>query len=229
MGVILGLFFVGLGYLVKANPGLIAGYNTMSDAKKKNVDIEGLSAFMKKGLIMIGILIIAAYGLLNLLNLDAFFSMALLPIILGGTGYMVLKSQKYDHNKGKNSYLIIGIMVIVLLVTTTMTVMSYLPTKAVFKEDKIDFTGSYGTELMRSEIQSVVLLDSIPAIQLRNNGVSVGSIKKGSFKLESWGSTYLLLNSLDAPFLVIQRKNGKRLVFNGKTGADTEAVYQKLK
>jgi len=44
--IIIGLFFIGIGFIVKYQPDLIAGYHTMSHEKKKNVDIAGLSAFM---------------------------------------------------------------------------------------------------------------------------------------------------------------------------------------
>ncbi|MDY0359806.1 MAG: DUF3784 domain-containing protein, partial [Bacteroidales bacterium] len=51
---IMGLLFIGLGFLVKAYPGLIAGYNTLSPEKKKNVDIDGLSRYIRNGLIIMG-------------------------------------------------------------------------------------------------------------------------------------------------------------------------------
>jgi len=38
-----GLFMIGIGFLVKFNPDLIAGYNTLSESDKQNIDIEGLS------------------------------------------------------------------------------------------------------------------------------------------------------------------------------------------
>ena len=60
---IVGLLMIGIGFLIKSFPNLIAGYNTMSKDKKKNVDIEGLSTFMRNGLIAIGLTIIIGYYL----------------------------------------------------------------------------------------------------------------------------------------------------------------------
>ncbi|AFL82764.1 hypothetical protein Belba_0093 [Belliella baltica DSM 15883] len=48
-----GLFLIGLGFLVKAFPNLIAGYNTMSQKQKENVDIEGLATFMRNALLFL--------------------------------------------------------------------------------------------------------------------------------------------------------------------------------
>lgn len=50
-----GLFFVGIGFFVKKYPDTIAGYSTLSAERKKRVDIEGLSSYLKKMLIVAGI------------------------------------------------------------------------------------------------------------------------------------------------------------------------------
>ena len=52
--VIVGLFLIGLGFLVKSSPDLIAGYNTMPEEKKKNVDIDGLSTYMRNAMVAMG-------------------------------------------------------------------------------------------------------------------------------------------------------------------------------
>lgn len=55
---ILGLFFMGIGFAVKAFPDLIAGYNTLTKAQKENIDIKGLSTHIRNSLIVMGLLII---------------------------------------------------------------------------------------------------------------------------------------------------------------------------
>jgi len=59
--IIIGLFMAALGFLAKAYPNLIAGYNTMPRDKKKNVDIEGLSTLIRNGLAITGLTIIVSY------------------------------------------------------------------------------------------------------------------------------------------------------------------------
>ena len=59
--IITGIFMIGVGFLIKSFPNLIAGYNTMSEDKKKHVDIEGLSTFMRNSFINIGFSIITGY------------------------------------------------------------------------------------------------------------------------------------------------------------------------
>lgn len=99
---ILGLLFIGLGFLVKSFPDLIAGYNTLPREKKKNVDIAGLSACMKKGLICIGAAIIVCSLLLHLFQLDDYSFIPMIAICLIGPIILLVKVQKYDHNGKRN-------------------------------------------------------------------------------------------------------------------------------
>ena len=55
LNIVTGLFLVGMGFLVKSYPNLISGYNTLSPEKKKNVDIKGLSTYLRNGLVLIGL------------------------------------------------------------------------------------------------------------------------------------------------------------------------------
>ncbi|WP_452219762.1 DUF3784 domain-containing protein [Lacinutrix salivirga] len=56
------------GFLVEKYPNLIAGYNTLSDSKKKKINVKALSLFLKKVLIGLGLLILLLYLLLRLFN-----------------------------------------------------------------------------------------------------------------------------------------------------------------
>jgi hypothetical protein len=96
---IMGFVFIGLGFLVKAAPGLIAGYNTLSKEEKKNVDIEGLSSYARNCLIGIGLTMLIALGVLDLLNQSGYSSYVFFPIILVGMILLIVGSQKFDHNK----------------------------------------------------------------------------------------------------------------------------------
>ena len=53
-----GVILIICGFLVKAFPNLIAGYNSLTESQKKRVDIQGLSTFMRNHLIILGILVI---------------------------------------------------------------------------------------------------------------------------------------------------------------------------
>lgn len=86
---------IAIGYAVKKYPNLIAGYNTMSPERKKQVDIEGLSTFMKKGFIRMGLFIVVLAILFEVTKLKTMATLSPALIILGGTIAMVIVAQRY--------------------------------------------------------------------------------------------------------------------------------------
>lgn len=94
-----GAFLIVVGLLVKRFPMLIAGYNTLPAEKKKNVDVEGLSSFMRRHLVIIGALWASLAVILTLTcQQDA------LPVIYGiyvpvYAVWMLIRAQRFDHNK----------------------------------------------------------------------------------------------------------------------------------
>jgi hypothetical protein len=94
-----GVLMIALGFLVKIFPNLIAGYNTMSAKDKANVDIEGLSTYMRNGLILIGVSIIVGYFFFKWLGLDT-IAIVIMPIVsVIGAFIIVFKAQKFNYNK----------------------------------------------------------------------------------------------------------------------------------
>ena len=80
-----GVLLIVVGLLVKRFPMLIAGYNTMPPAKKKNVDIGGLSSFMRRHLLELT-------GQTD--TLAVIYVIYLLPYVV----WMLVRAQRYDHN-----------------------------------------------------------------------------------------------------------------------------------
>lgn len=94
-----GAFLIVVGLLVKRFPMLIAGYNTLPAEKKKNVDVEGLSSFMRRHLVIIGALWTLLAVILTLTcQQDALpvIYMIYVPVYVV---WMIVRSQRFDHNK----------------------------------------------------------------------------------------------------------------------------------
>lgn len=93
-----GVLLIVCGLLVKRFPILISGYNTMPAAKKKNVDIEGLSSFMRRHLLIMGALWIILTVVLELSGqtdtLAVIYVIYMLPYVV----WMLVRAQRYDHN-----------------------------------------------------------------------------------------------------------------------------------
>ena len=96
---LIGLIFIGLGFLVGAFPDLLAGYNTMSEEEKLNVDVDGLRKYARKSLIAVGLLLLIAQFTLSSLGEVQIANYVLFPIIFIGIMALIWGAQKFDHNK----------------------------------------------------------------------------------------------------------------------------------
>lgn len=229
--IITGLIMVGIGFIVKASPNLIAGYNTMPEHKKKNVNIEGLSIFMRNSLIVMGLSIIAGYYLFKWLGFIAIADSIIMIVVLLGVTIMVINARRFDHNKNKSKglkyryYVLGGVTVFVILLLTY----GYIPSKAIITNETVRFTGMYGFEVNVSNIENVELVDVIPSIKMRNNGFSFGKVNKGFFNLDEFGKTRLLLHSNESPFLIISNKNEDKIIINYRDSLETDKIFDEIK
>lgn len=93
---IIGLLLIVCGFLVKFYPDLIAGYNTLSEEEKQQVDIVGLSSLMQKGLIIIGCTIIIYQVFGYFFDIKESYSLMIISgIAVSGIVIMIIKAQKY--------------------------------------------------------------------------------------------------------------------------------------
>lgn len=229
LNLIVGLFMIGIGFLVKSAPDLIAGYNTMSKDKKKNVDIEGLSTFMRNGLITIGLSIIIGYYLFKWIGFTMIANSMILIVTLIGVTILVINAQKFDHNKTKKTKLTYSILGLVFLFVIGLITYGFIPSKTIYSNDKIRFSGMYGFEISIGEIENVELSNELPTIKMRTNGFSFGNIKKGVFNLDKFGKSRLLIHSDLFPYLIMTKNNGDKIIINFKDKIETEKTFNKIK
>jgi len=225
---ITGLIFIALGFLIRVYPGMISGYNTMSAEKKKNIDIEGLTRFMRNGLILMGLAIILLYLVLRWIDWSYLANMVIILVVLTGSVILFLTSGKYDHNpekKSRSHYIVLGI---VLLLLGGVFFYGFMTTKTQINGNMIRFTGMYGKEMHVSEIGEVELMDTIPRIVIRTNGFSLGPVHKGNYRLEEFGKCRLYINSVKGKYLIITDIEGFRTILRYKNDQDSRSIYEQI-
>jgi len=228
LNLIVGLFMIGIGFLVKSSPDLIAGYNTMPK-EEKNIDIEGLSTFMRNGLITIGLSIIIGYYIFKWIGFTMIANSMILIVTLVGVTILLINAQKFDHNKTKNYKLIYFITGLTFLFVIGLITYGFIPSKTIYGDDTIRFSGMYGFEISISDIENIELSDKLPTIKIRTNGFSFGNVKKGFFNLDKYGKSRLLIHSDLAPYLILSKNNGDKIIINFKDRIETEKTYDKIK
>ena len=96
--VIVSIFCVVMGFLVKAFPMLIAGYNTMSHKERAQVDIRGFSSFMRNVFVTMGLIILIGTYLFERLGVSM-VAHAILPLaIVGGVIVLLISGQRFSSN-----------------------------------------------------------------------------------------------------------------------------------
>lgn len=203
----------------------------MSQKQKDNVDIEGLSSFMRNGLIVIGLVVIIGSPILKLVGLYALSDYFIPAVILGGVIFLVFRARKFDNNDEKlvKSSLTNVLRIGVLVFVSVMIGYGLIPTGYEINNDRVKFTGKYGTEIKVSDIVSVTLIDKMPVIKARTNGLGLGSIRKGFFSIEDLGRCRLFLHAGQGPFVKISTKDQGTIFVNFKDKTETELVYTKIK
>ncbi|MFT5216354.1 MAG: uncharacterized membrane protein HdeD (DUF308 family) [Glaciecola sp.] len=90
-----GIILIISGVLVKINPNLIAGYNTLSESDKQKIDIKRLSTFIHNGLILIGAVSIISSITMCFLNVkESYRLMIIVGLIVLGVLYIAINSTK---------------------------------------------------------------------------------------------------------------------------------------
>ncbi|MGY6559422.1 MAG: DUF3784 domain-containing protein [Nitritalea sp.] len=227
---LIGITLISFGFLVKAFPKLISGYNTMSQRQQENIDIEGLSTFMRNTFLAMGFLVVMGHMLLKAVNQPTLSDYFAPLVIVAGAIVMVVKGRQFDHNPEKfvNSKFKVLFTALVLMGALISVIYGILPSQHEIKQESVTFSGAYGTELKFSEIDSIALTDRIPKILSRTNGLGVGQIKKGAFRIEAIGKAHLLVHASSGPYLVITTKSGETMIVNYKNKTKTDQIYREI-
>ncbi len=222
----LGVFFVLMGMLVKHNPDLISGYNTMPEEKKQRVDVEGLSLMMQRALVLMGILLAVGTPLLRWMNWPVSGVVYTLVVIFAITTIMIGLAQKYDRNTYAwyRRVLPMGFILAVGVFVAIMFTKSSRPHELSIEGNQLTVTGSYG---LSAEVLEAELVENIPDILLKTNGFSDGAVRKGNFRLEDWGVCRLFLLSHNGPYIKVTTPE-KLLIINFENEDITRQQYDAL-
>lgn len=231
---ILSVLFIGIGFVITESNAkyLLSGYNTMSEAERSNVDIKTYLPFFRNFHIFLG-LSLFIIGTIIYYFVDADWSgifMVFYPIV--AYIYLIWKSSAFlkQNNKKQRRKNILGtsVLVVVLIGVSIMFLYSYQNNTITIKRDVIEISGDYGMNLKIDDIKSIELVDSLPELSMKLNGFAMQNIKKGFFKTKSGEKVKLLMNSMDAPIIYIQKKDGFKIYYTSKDKSNEE-IFAALK
>jgi phosphatidylglycerophosphate synthase len=101
-----GVLIILIGLYIQKTKAyhLIAGYNSLSQEEKKNLDIDKYARMFRNVFLLMGFLMIIAYPVLVYLNIEAYVSLLTIIIIILGAVYLNYKGQNYfKRNKDQQN------------------------------------------------------------------------------------------------------------------------------
>lgn len=149
----------------------------------------------------------------------------MLFFLMGGLIYL----SKYEvPKKRKRSYTISTILFVAVIGSLiALTVSSYQGYELIVKKDSFEITGMYGDDWAIKDIQRIELMEEMPEVTLKTNGVGLPTLSKGHFKVKDYGSSLLFIQKASSPYIYIEL--GKKKIFiNDKEPAKTRAWFEKL-
>lgn len=100
------------------------------------------------------------------------------------------------------------------------------------KNGIIEIKGDYSMDISISDIDTVMLIDDLPAIKLRTNGISTRKVNIGNFKMEDGNRCCLYINNSTQSCIEIRLSehisHTKIIFLNSKTNEETKNLFDKI-
>ncbi|MCE7042342.1 DUF3784 domain-containing protein [Dyadobacter sp. CY312] len=229
IALLLSVIFFSVGFIVTKNNAkyILSGYNTMSEAKRAAVDLDGYLKFFKRFHIILAISLFAGTVLISLINNNwASMFMTLYPLV--AYMYMIIAGNKYNADKGQKmtSYVVGGATLLVAAFVVISQFSDYETSELVLKENVLEIKGSYGVTLTKQEILGQKLANELPEISYKSNGFAAGDYAKGSFKLKNGKEVKLYVNKKVSPFILLNTAKGD--IYYNTDEEDNAELYKKI-
>lgn len=235
---ITGILLIGTGRLMYKYPMLIAGYNTIPKKEREKINIEPVARKARLVFMVMGTILIVIALLSKLLGMSGQTVIGILPVIVifGGVIFLLVwinrdpEMAKINKTSFQSKSGIIGLCIaIVITVVAFGSIFKVAqPAEIEVADGKVIISGSYGVEIPLSEITKVEVVDHIPRVIIRTNGLGMGRYSKGHFRLEEYGRSLLFLHSGKAPYMVLATEKHGMVVINRDTPEEIYELQRKL-
>ena len=146
----------------------------------------------------------------------------------------ILKENELNLNaKRPRTYRSVFVIVVLLEALLAPALFMNYNSKVLIANDVIEIKGEYAMEIPVSDIDTVLLVEKLPSIRTRANGISTRKVNIGIFKMSDGNKCRLYINKDVDAFVeirfVAQCSQPQDLVFiNRKTVEETKALYEEI-
>ena len=148
----------------------------------------------------------------------------------------ILKDNELDYaaKRPRNHRNTIAVTLLVIALACIPVFMVDYENTVTVNNDVIEIKGDYAMNIPVSEIDTVILVEQLPSIKLRTNGISTRKVNIGNFKMSDGNKCRLYVNNEVPLFVEIKCQqttdNGQQtLIFiNRKTVEETKTLYEEI-
>ncbi|HBU12933.1 MAG TPA: hypothetical protein DEB31_09500 [Clostridiales bacterium] len=238
--VIVAVPLVLLGFFMRRGKGLmlLAGYNTMAERDRAQVDKAALGKTAGNLLIRCG----AEFFLFGLaIELGQNWAVGLLLAVLVADALLSawwmsrkFSSTRHSALSRKTGIATTVIVVIVLVFVAVLFVQGDKDPVVAASSDGIRIEGMYGLTVPLAEVEEITLIER-PMREIygedvmRTNGYGgFGDALKGNFSSTALGKFLLFVQADSSPTILIERTGGTPIYISMKDSGDTRALYEEL-
>lgn len=116
--------------------------------------------------------------------------------------------------------------VLIVIVVAVLIMYGMKETSAEISDNTVNIKGMYGLSITRESIKDVRLLDELPKINLKKNGISIFGIHKGVYKVEGYDRIKLFVHG-EGSYVLIE-SNETPAILSFKNEQKTKELYQDL-
>ena len=102
------------------------------------------------------------------------------------------------------------------------------PNRIEICDGSLVISGSYPMTVTPDGIKTAELLDSLPKITIRTNGIALGDSMIGHFRMKGIGACRLYLKMNRPPFVHVVTTGGKHIFFNTEEPSRTRELFDAL-
>ena len=222
---IFGLFYVYQAFLVKRKPEKVYSFQKVKN-EQRGIQYElGMQRVYFFNFLINGVLWIVT-GMLSYffgMKLTYIYMMFLLSVLVSFC--VLIVKWRFTGDVQKWNWVLIAAALILILYFYIWLIKS---NKVEVLPETFAVEGVYGMEMPYQDIDSVSVVDALPAVKYCKDGYSIFGNKKGEFRLKDGSEAKFYVVNKKAPFLELYTQDGRCFV-NRKTAEETEQLIEKLK
>lgn len=222
---IFGLFYVYQAFLVKRKPEKVYSFQKVKN-EQRGIQYElGMQRVYFFNFLINGVLWIVT-GMLSYffgMKLTYMYMMFLLGVL--GSFCVLIVKWRFTGDVPKWNWVLIAAALILILYFYIWLIKG---NKVEALPEAFAVEGVYGMEMPYQDIDSVSVVDALPAVKYCKDGYSIFGNKKGEFRLKDGSEAKFYVVNKKAPFLELYTQDGRCFV-NRKTAEETEQLIEKIK